>query len=85
MNEIKVITLNEFGEKLVGIETIPDMKKDKYPTVVLAHGFATGKDMESIFTGLLENLIAEGFLVYRFDFPVAARARVITARLLYPN
>lgn len=68
MNEIKVTTLNEFGERLVGIESTPDIKKDKYPTVILVHGFATGKNMESIFTGLLKELIAGGFLVYRFDF-----------------
>ena len=68
MAEIKVTTLNEFGEKLVGIETTPEVKKDKYPAVILVHGFATGKDMESIFSGLLKNLIAGGFLVYRFDF-----------------
>jgi len=68
MNEIKVTTLNEFGEKLVGVESSSDIKKEKYPTVILVHGFATGKDMESIFTGLLKELIAGGFLVYRFDF-----------------
>jgi len=68
MLEIKTSTLNEFNEKLVGIETVPEVKKDKYPTVILVHGFATGKDTESIFSGLLKNLIAGGFLVYRFDF-----------------
>lgn len=68
MPEIKVSVLNEFGEKLIGIETVPEIKKDKYPTVILVHGFATGKDMESIFGGLLKKLIVAGFLVYRFDF-----------------
>lgn len=68
MSETKVSIKNEFGEKLIGIETIPEIKKDKYPTVILVHGFATGKDMESIFSGLLKNLITDGFLVYRFDF-----------------
>lgn len=68
MIETKVTILNEFGEKLVGVETIPEIKKDKYPTIILVHGFATGKDQESIFSGLLEKLIVAGFLVYRFDF-----------------
>lgn len=68
MPETKVSVLNEFGEKLVGVETIPEIKKDKYPMVILVHGFATGKDMESIFDGLLKKLTAAGFLVYRFDF-----------------
>lgn len=68
MNDTKVKILNEFGEKLIGIKTTPDIKKNKYPTVILVHGFATGKNMESIFDGLSKKLIPDGFLVYRFDF-----------------
>ena len=68
MQEVKLEITNKYGEKLVGLKTIPAILKDKYPVVVLVHGFATGKNMESTFDGLLKNLIAEGFLVYRFDF-----------------
>lgn len=68
MQEVKLEVTNKYGEKLAGLKTIPTLLKDKYPTVVLVHGFATGKNMENIFNGLLKNLIAEGFLVYRFDF-----------------
>ncbi len=68
MTETKISILNEFNEKLVGIETIPETKKGKYPTVILVHGFATGKDKESFFGGLIKNLSIAGFLIYRFDF-----------------
>lgn len=44
MKEIKVSTLNENNEKLVGIETTPDIEKDKYPTVLLVHGFGVTKE-----------------------------------------
>jgi hypothetical protein len=35
MNEEKVIIQNKYLEKLVGIKTIPTLKKNKYPTVLL--------------------------------------------------
>jgi len=68
MKEIKVRVLNEFGEKLVGLETISSTKKEKYPTVVLVHGFGVTKEEHGMFDNLAKNLSEAGFLVYRFDF-----------------
>ncbi len=69
MKEIKVSTINGFNEKLVGIETIPSVKKSKYPTAILVHGFGSNKEeTNGGFNEFAKNLSAEGFLVYRFDF-----------------
>lgn len=68
MKEIKVSTQNKFGEKLVGIETTPLIKKDKYPTVILVHGFGVTKSEDGMFDSLTKELSENGFLVYRFDF-----------------
>jgi len=56
MIEKKVFTLNEFGEKLVGVETVPDIKKNKYPTVVLVHGFGVDKSEYGMFDGMAQKL-----------------------------
>lgn len=68
MKETKVSTINEFGEKLVGIETTPLIQQDKYPTVVLVHGFDSTKGGDGSFDNLAKNISKAGFLVYRFDF-----------------
>ncbi len=68
MKEIKVSVLNEFDEKLVGIETIPSVQKNKYPAVILLHGFGDTKEESGMFDGLAKNLSTAGILVYRFDF-----------------
>jgi len=44
MEERKVITLNKFNEKLVGLETKPLVEQKKYPTVILVHGFGVTKE-----------------------------------------
>ncbi|MCK4730501.1 MAG: alpha/beta hydrolase [Candidatus Aenigmarchaeota archaeon] len=69
MKEIKVSIQNEFNEKLIGIETIPSVSKSKYPTVILAHGFAYNKEETGgMFSDIAKNLSSAGILVYRFDF-----------------
>ncbi len=68
MEETKVSILNENNEKLVGIETTPSIEKEKYPTVILAHGFGFTKEESGMFDNIAENLSEAGILVFRFDF-----------------
>lgn len=68
MRETKVSILNEYDEKLVGIETAPSIEKEKYPTVLLVHGFGVTKEEGGMFDELAKNLADAEFLVYRFDF-----------------
>ncbi len=68
MKETKVSILNEYNEKLVGIETTPSIEKEKYPTVLLVHGFGVTKEESGMFDNLAKNLSEAGFLVFRFDF-----------------
>ncbi len=68
MTETKVSILNEYNEKLVGIETIPSTDKGKYPTVILAHGFGANKEESGMFDNIAKNLSETGVLVFRFDF-----------------
>jgi len=68
MKETKVSILNEYNERLVGIETTPSIENEKYPTVILAHGFGVTKEESGMFDNLTENLSNAGFLVFRFDF-----------------
>ena len=68
MREIKVSILNEYNEELVGVETTPSIEKEKYPTVLLVHGFGVTKEEYGMFDNLAKNLSESGFLVYRFDF-----------------
>ncbi|HBG81890.1 TPA: hypothetical protein DDW69_03550 [candidate division CPR2 bacterium] len=68
MQEQKVTITNKYGEKLVGLKTIPNEVKDKYPTVVLVHGFNIDKREGGLFDRAANYLADKGFLVYRFDF-----------------
>lgn len=68
MKEIQISILNKYNEKLVGIETIPLVQKEKYPAIILVHGFGITKEEYGIFDSLAKNLSVAGFLVYRFDF-----------------
>lgn len=68
MREVKITTLNEFGENLVGLKTKPSIEKNKYPTVILVHGFGVTKSEHGMFDNLAKNLAEKGFLVCRFDF-----------------
>ena len=72
MHEEKVFTFNRQDEKLIGLRAVPDVKsdskKDKYPTIVLVHGFGVTKEEYGLFDVFAESLSGSGFLVYRFDF-----------------
>ncbi|MBW2999587.1 alpha/beta fold hydrolase [Candidatus Woesearchaeota archaeon] len=68
MQEKKVSVLNDSNEKLVGLETKPSVEKEKYPAVILVHGFGATKEESGMFDELAEKLSEAGFLVYRFDF-----------------
>lgn len=66
--EEKVSTLSEFKEKLVGIKTRPEIKKDKYPAIILVHGFGVDKHEKGMFDELAELLAKNEFITFRFDF-----------------
>lgn len=68
MKEKKVSIINSYGEKLIGLKTVPEVKKDKYPTVILVHGFKVTKEEDGKFDDLSKELSKADFLVYRFDF-----------------
>lgn len=68
MTEKKVSILNENNEQLIGIETIPLIAKEKYPTVILVHGFGATKEESGMFDDIAKNLSEVGILVFRFDF-----------------
>jgi len=68
MKEQKVRIKNEAGETLVGVETLPDQSKDRYPTVIFVHGFAYYKEEDGIFVELARRLAEIGIASYRFDF-----------------
>ncbi len=67
MKEQKVQTENKSGEILVGIESLPEQNKNRYPTVVLVHGFGVDKNEDGMFTALAEVLAKTSILSYRFD------------------
>jgi pimeloyl-ACP methyl ester carboxylesterase len=68
MKETKVTILNEYNEKLVGLEAGPSIGTEKYPAIILVPGFGVTKEEYGLFDSLAESLSKEGFLVYRFDF-----------------
>ncbi len=68
IKETKISIVNKYGEKLIGLETLPLTEKEKYPTIVLVHGFGVTKEEAGKFDQLAQYLSIAGFLVYRFDF-----------------
>src|SRR3989344_3426001 len=68
MEEHKLEIKNKSGETLIGIEVLPAEKKDKYPVVILAHGFAYFKEEDGIFVELGKLLSEIGIICYYFDF-----------------
>ena len=66
--EEKVSLINEFNEKLVGLKTIPSKSREKYPTIILVHGFGVTKEENGMFDRLANLLANERYLVFRFDF-----------------
>lgn len=64
----KVFVQNKRNEKLAGLRDLPTAKQDKFPTIVLVHGFGAGKTENGMFDDLAEHLSLHGYQVYRFDF-----------------
>ena len=50
------------------METALSIEKEKYPTVILAHGFGVTKEESGMFDTIAKNLSEAGILVFRFDF-----------------
>ncbi|MFZ5955498.1 MAG: alpha/beta hydrolase [Nanoarchaeota archaeon] len=69
MIENKIFTYNSQKEKLCGIESIPDSYKEKYPAVIMVHGFHSSRDEKGMFN-LFANEFTNhaGIITYRFDF-----------------
>jgi uncharacterized protein len=68
MREIKVFTKNQNEEELVGLKTYPEIRKEKYPTVLLLHGFGMTRDeYKDFFPEIARSINSIGCLVYRFD------------------
>ena len=68
MKEADISIFNKEGEKLAGLMAMPSVKKERYPTVILVHGFDVTKSEFGLFDVLSKSLSDSGFLVYRFDF-----------------
>lgn len=68
MSETRIEIQNKQNEKLIGIETKPDKKQVKYPTVILVHGFGVNKSESGMFDELAKHLAEDGIVSYRFDF-----------------
>lgn len=68
MTEQKVKIENDSRETLVGVETLPSEKKEKYPVMILVHGFAYYKEEDGMFVDLAKHLSDIGIISYRFDF-----------------
>ncbi|MCR4324418.1 MAG: alpha/beta hydrolase [Candidatus Curtissbacteria bacterium] len=64
----KIQTNNNLGDTLVGLETQPDEGRNKYPSVVLVHGFGATKEEGGMFDDITDSLAKSGILVSRFDF-----------------
>ncbi len=68
MQEKKVFVLNKQGEKLAGIEALPNTNNGKFPAVILVHGIGVNKDEYGMFVNLQKKLTDQDIAVYRFDF-----------------
>lgn len=64
----RVSVKNKSNESLAGFADYPVASREKYPTVILVHGFGTDKTEGGMFDELANTLTNTGFLVYRFDF-----------------
>lgn len=64
----KVFIQNNRNETLAGLRNAPVDKRDKFPTIILVHGFGASKSEHGMFDDLAEHLVAHGYQVYRFDF-----------------
>lgn len=64
----KIFIHNNTGEKLAGLRDLPTIIHDKYPTIVLVHGFGASKHEYGMFDNLANHLASNGYQIYRFDF-----------------
>lgn len=64
----KVFVQNKRNEKLAGLRDLPTIKRDKFPTILLVHGFGANKTEYGMFDDLAKRLASNGYQVYRFDF-----------------
>lgn len=64
----RVFIHNRKNEKLSGLRNYPSVKREKYPTLVFAHGFGANKTEYGMFDDLAKHLSSNGYQVYRFDF-----------------
>ncbi|MFH0853410.1 MAG: alpha/beta fold hydrolase [bacterium] len=68
MTEQRVYTINQQGEKLAGLMSIPDRQSDKYPAVILVHGFGVSYEEGGYFGDMAAELNKAGLCVVRFSF-----------------
>lgn len=68
MESQKIFTANKYGERLAGLLDSPSSKADKFPSIILAHGFGADKTEDGMFDDIANALIKVGFAVFRFDF-----------------
>ncbi len=68
LNQSKLTIKNNSGETLVGFTSRPETQQEKYPAIILAHGFGVTKYEGGMFDEITFILNNEGFSVYRFDF-----------------
>ncbi len=61
----KELIITRDNQKIYGKLLIPDTEKEKYPIVILAHGFSS--NYESLFSYAKE-ITKNGFITYTFDF-----------------
>jgi len=64
----EIFTYNQYKEKLRGQVNTPDIQKNKYPAIILTHGFGTNRHEKSMFDDISPALTEKGFIIYRFDF-----------------
>jgi len=64
----KVFIQNKRNEKLAGLRDLSTSRRDKYPTVILVHGFGANKTEYGMFDDIAKRLASNGYQVFRFDF-----------------
>lgn len=64
----KIFIQNRRGEKLAGLRDLPLSKDNKFPTIILVHGFGAEKTEHGMFDAIASRLVWSGYQIYRFDF-----------------
>lgn len=59
---------NKEGEYLLGDVTFPEKSQEKYPAVLLVHGFGVERTEDGLFSDLALELSGIGYLVFKFGF-----------------